>query len=187
MVFGGRVFIITGPSGSGKSTIADKILKEFSWLGKVITCTTRKKRVGEKNGVDYLFFSRKKFEELLKKGAFVEHAVVYNEYYGSLKSEVEKVISSGRSVLFVVDVQGAFTVSKVFPGAVSIFVKAPSLAVLRERLVGRGKDSLDKINERLKIAEKELGFEDKFGFVLVNDKLDIAVEEAKRIFLSADS
>ena len=173
----GKVFVFTGPSGAGKTTIANIILKEMNFFKKIVTYTTRKIREGEIDGVSYNFVSKKKFEEFLKKDLLLEYATVYDNYYGSLRKDVEKVISTGKSVMFVVDVQGALTIKKKFSAAITVFIKTPSLEVLRVRLEKRAKDSKEVIEKRMKTAEEELKIEDKFDYIIVNDELDRAVKE----------
>ncbi|MCX6801129.1 MAG: guanylate kinase [Candidatus Diapherotrites archaeon] len=177
----GKLFVITGSSGVGKTTIARSVLAKLRILKRVVTCTTRPSRAGEKNGVDYRFFSKSGFQELLKKNAFLEHAVVYENYYGSLKKDADKIINSGKSVLFVVDVQGAKTIKEKFPSAVTIFIKPPAFEALRKRLENRSKDSKEIIEGRLRIAEEELSRADEFDYSVVNDDLNEAISETKRI------
>jgi guanylate kinase len=176
----GQIFIITGPSGAGKTTIAQALLKKVSSLKKVITCTTRPPREGEKDGADYRFIPRDKFEFLIDRRAFAEQALVYGNYYGSLKEDVEELLSKW-DALFVVDVQGAVSLAKTYPEAKTIFVKTPTLEVLGERLRERGKDSEEVIKKRLSEAKEELKLEKKFNFVIVNDKLADAVNKTKKL------
>ncbi|MFA5126116.1 MAG: guanylate kinase [archaeon] len=181
----GKVFVFTGPSGAGKTTLAQVILKEMDSFQRIITYTTRGMREGEKDGIDSNFVSRKKFEQFIKDDKLLEHAIVYGNYYGSLRSDVEKIIASGKNVLFVVDVQGALTIKKKFSSAITIFVKTPSLQELRERLEKRALDSKEIIEKRLTTAEQELVLEGKFDFVVVNDVLLEAVARVKEIISSS--
>ena len=180
-----KLFILTGPSGAGKSTIADEIIKKEKNLTKVITCTTRPIRDGEKDGVDYKFFTKEEFEKFIRKDMLLERAMVYDNYYGSLRDDVEKIMESGKSVLFVVDVQGAMTIKAKFRGAVDIFIKTPDVAVLRERLEKRKKDSKEVIAQRVQSAKDELALESEFSYVVVNDDLKTAIAEARKIIDSA--
>lgn len=138
-------------------------------------------REGEIDGADYHFLPIERFQDLIKENAFLEHAIVYGNYYGSLRSEAEEILHCGKSVLLIVDVQGALAIKKNFPSAILIFIKAPSLQVLKERLIKRGKDSNEAIEERLKVAESELKLEKRFGKVLVNGDLNKAVFEIEQI------
>jgi guanylate kinase len=177
----GLLFVFTGTSGSGKTTLMSYVLKDLPFCKRIVTCTTRAPRAGEKHGVDYYFISKEKFEEYIKKGALLEYAVVYGNYYGSLRSEVEELINYGKSVIVCVDVQGAKTMKKVFPSSVVIFIKAPSLEVLKKRLEARGKDSPQVIETRLNTAKKELKLENDFDYLVVNDALKSSVDDVKKI------
>ncbi|MGI6589823.1 MAG: guanylate kinase [Candidatus Iainarchaeum sp.] len=180
-----KLFVITGPSGAGKTTIAQEILKKDKNITKVITCTTRAMRKGEKDGVDYKFVTREEFEKFIKKDMLLEKAIVYDNYYGSLRDDVEKIMESGKSVLFVVDVQGAMTIKAKFRGAVSIFVKTPTLDELRKRIEKRKKDSKDVIAQRMQTAREELELENEFNFIVINDDLKKAILEVKKIIQNA--
>jgi guanylate kinase len=177
----GRIFVITGPSGVGKTAIRDGVLLKEKNFEKIITCTTRAPREGEKDGVDYHFFSKEKFIGLLNNKSFFESALVYGNYYGSLKKEVSSAINSGKNVLFTVDVQGALSIKKNYPKSVVIFIKPPTIDDLKKRLLGRGKDSEEIIEKRLAVAEKEIALMGKFDFVVVNDILDDAIFETVEI------
>ena len=179
----GKLFVFTGTSGAGKTTIAQAILHEFDFFKRIVTCTTRPMRDGEKDGVDYHFLSKEKFLDYLAHGALLEHATVYGNYYGSLKEEVEEVINSGKSVLLVLDVQGALTIQSNFPAAEIIFIKTPSLTILKKRLILRGTDKMDVIDTRIKEATAELKLESKFSRILVNDDLQKAISEMKKLIL----
>jgi guanylate kinase len=177
----GLLFVFTGTSGSGKTTLMSHVLKDLPFCKRIVTCTTRPPRKGEKHGVDYYFISKEKFEEYIKQGALLEYATVYGNYYGSLRAKVEELINYGKSVVVCVDVQGAKTMKKVFPSSVVIFIKAPSLEVLKKRLIARGKDSPEVVETRLKTAKKELKLEKDFDYLVVNDNLKTAVGDVKTI------
>ena len=180
----GKLFVFTGTSGAGKTTIGKAILNEFDFFKRIVTCTTRPMRDGERDGVDYHFFSKDRFLDLLGQNAFLEHAVVYDNYYGSLRSEVAGVLGSGKSVLLIVDVQGAITIKKSFPSAIVFFIKAPSLSILKKRLILRGVDSMSVIEQRVSVAKQELKLEHNFDKVLVNDDLQSAILEVKKLILN---
>lgn len=180
----GKIFVLSGPSGSGKTTLHNALLcdkKTRKSLVKTISATTRLPRAGEKNKVHYLFFSEKLFQSRIKLGYFLEWQKVFNDYYGTPKAQVKHVLKSGRSVLLCIDVKGAKVVFDLFPDAVGIFVKAPSLDVLQKRLQGRGTEDKKVVAHRLAVARKELKEVKRYRYVIVNDQVKTAVKELKRI------
>jgi len=180
-MYGGFVYILSAPSGAGKTTVGNLLLREVPYLEKVITVTTRSPREGEKHGVDYYFLSEDEFLKKIEKGEFLEWARVYRYYYGTPKSEVERILSQGKDALLIIDVQGAFQVKEKFPNAVSIFLLPPSLGELKKRLTLRGER---EIEERLEWAKKEIPCAKHFDYVVVNNVLEKAIEEIKSIMLS---
>ena len=177
----GFVYILSAPSGTGKTTIGELLLKEIPYLEKVITATTRKPREGEKHGRDYYFLREEEFLKKLKEDYFLEWAKVYRYYYGTPKEEVERIISSGKDALLIIDVQGAFQVKKKLPNAVTIFLLPPSFEELKKRLLKRGEK---EIKLRLEWAKSEIPCAKYFDYVVVNDVLERAVEEIKSITLT---
>ena len=177
----GFVYILSAPSGTGKTTIGELLLKEIPYLEKVITATTRKPREGEKHGRDYYFLREEEFLKKLKEDYFLEWAKVYRYYYGTPKEEVERIISSGKDALLIIDVQGAFQVKKKLPNAVTIFLLPPSFEELEKRLLKRGEK---EIKLRLEWAKSEIPCAKYFDYVVVNDVLERAVEEIKSITLT---
>ncbi|HOD12877.1 MAG TPA: guanylate kinase [Candidatus Omnitrophota bacterium] len=180
----GKIFVLSGPSGSGKTTLHNALLcdkKTRKSLIKTISATTRLPRAGEKNKVHYLFFSKKLFQSRIKKGYFLEWQKVFNDYYGTPKAQAKRVLRAGRSVLLCIDVKGAKVVFDLFPDAVGIFVKAPSLDALRKRLQGRGTEGKKVIAHRLAVARKELKEAKRYRYVIVNDQIKKAVKELKSI------
>jgi len=177
----GFVYILSAPSGTGKTTIGNILLKEIPFLERVITATTRKPREGETHGVDYYFLSEEDFKRKIEEGFFLEWAKVYKYYYGSPKSEVERITSQGKDALLIIDVQGAFRIKKLLPNAVSIFLLPPSFEELKRRLSQRGEKELE---ERLNWALKEIPCAKHFDYVVVNDRLEQAVEEIKSIMIA---
>lgn len=179
----GKLVIFSAPSGSGKTTIVRELLKKFNELEFSISATSRNPRGAEKHGVDYYFFSPEEFEEKVKRDEFIEWEEVYSgTYYGTLKSEVERLWDSGKTVLFDIDVVGGVNLKTLFPDtSISFFIQAPSLEILESRLRGRGTDSEEKITERLEKAEYELTFAPKFDHVIINDNLPRAVSEVENV------
>ena len=178
----GKVIIFSAPSGSGKSTIVNYLLSRGLGLEFSISATCRSPRGEERHGKEYYFFSTDEFRQKIDKDDFLEWEQVYpGGYYGTLKSELERIWAKGHTVVFDVDVVGGVNIKKIFgERALSIFVQAPSVEVLRQRLESRGTDSAEKIEERVAKAEYEMTFADKFDIVVVNDKLESALEQAEK-------
>ncbi len=176
----GKLIIFSAPSGSGKTTLVHYVMEKIPNLSFSVSATSRPPRPGEKDGVDYYFISVDDFRRKIKEGAFVEWQEVYeNQYYGTLKSEVEKIRARGHSVVFDVDVKGGVNIKKIYGDqALAIFVKPPSLKVLEERLRRRSTEDEESLRKRLERAAFELGFEPRFDQVVVNDKLEKAQQEA---------
>ena len=184
----GKVIIFSAPSGSGKSTIVNYLLAKDLGLEFSVSATCRAPRGEEKHGKEYYFFPTDEFKKRIEAKDFLEWEEVYPGcFYGTLKSELERIWKAGHAVVFDVDVVGGVNIKKIFGDqALSVFIKAPSVEVLRQRLIGRGTDSMEKIEQRVAKAEYEMTFADKFDVVIVNDNLDTALveaEEAVRDFL----
>ncbi|OQY10820.1 MAG: guanylate kinase [Fusobacteriia bacterium 4572_132] len=177
----GKLFVVSGPSGAGKSTITKKILNEVENLYLTISVTTRKPRKGEVDGREYYFYSKEEFEEKIEKDYFLEYALVHDNYYGTLKSEVTQKLEAGQNVLLEIDVQGGGQVKKIFAEAILIFIKAPSIEELQKRLNGRATDSEEVIQKRLKNSIKELSYEEKYNYIIINDEFEKACEQLKKI------
>ena len=177
----GKLIIFSAPSGSGKSTIINFLLQHPELkLSFSISATSRPPRGTEKDGVEYYFLSPDEFRSRIEKGDFLEYEEVYKDrFYGTLKSEVERLLKAGRNVVLDVDVVGGVNIKKIYgERAKSIFIQPPGLAELRKRLEGRGTDSPEVIENRLQKAEYELSFAPKFDTVIVNDLLEKAQQEA---------
>lgn len=179
----GKLFVLSGPSGVGKGTLRQHALNNASNLKYSISCTTRKPREGETDGVEYRFISHAKFQEYISRELFLEYAHVHEDYYGTLKADVMNDLESGHDVLLEIDVQGALQVKEKMPEAVLIFVAPPSVEVLTKRLTGRGTENAESLNVRLNNAIGELSYKDKYDYVIVNDDLESACEELRRIIL----
>lgn len=176
----GKLIIFSAPSGSGKTTLVRYIMAHLPRLSFSVSATSRLPRPGEKNGVDYYFISADEFKQKIKEDAFVEWEEVYeNQFYGTLRSEVEKIRARGDSVAFDVDVKGGVNIKKIYGAdALALFVKPPSLTVLEERLRHRSTESEESLRKRLDRAAYELSFEKLFDKVLVNDDLEKARKDA---------
>lgn len=189
----GKVIIFSAPSGSGKSTVVNHLLGLHPEFEFSISATSRSPRGQEKHGVEYYFLSAEEFRELISKDAFVEYEEVYTDrFYGTLKSEVERIWAAGHVIVFDVDVKGGVNLKKYFGDqALSVLIKAPSMEVLEARLRGRGTDSEEAILERLGKASSELEFaEGKFDVDIINDRLEDTFANSERIvdeFLSKEN
>ena len=178
-----KVVIFSAPSGSGKSTIVSHILKLHPELEFSVSAASRAPRGEEKNGVAYWFISADEFRKRIADDEFVEYEEVYpGSYYGTLKSEVERIWNKGNAIIFDVDVKGGVNLKKYFGDrALSIFIQAPSVEVLRQRLIGRGTDSPEAIERRVAKAAEEMTYADKFDHIVVNDELQKAYNDAETL------
>jgi len=173
--------ILSAPSGGGKTTIARELLRRRTDLGYSVSCTTRSPRVGEVEGRDYYFLSPAEFERRRDAGEFAESAEVHGNMYGTLRSEVERVLGSGKHVVMDIDVQGAQQFTRVFPKSVTIFVLPPSAEVLLDRLRQRRTESKEQLAKRLESALQELQAVDLYQYVVTNDDLAKAVHRVSAI------
>jgi guanylate kinase len=172
-----KVFVITGPSGVGKGTLIKRLLSRCPNLELSTSATTREPREGEVDGVDYHFLSAQEFEHRVADKDFLEFASYSGNRYGTLRSEVERRVDAGHSVVLEIEVQGAQQVRQAKPDSIQIFIAPPDPTVLRERLAGRGTDSAEAIDKRLETAEIELAAQGDFDYRVVNDDLSKATEE----------
>nr|pir guanylate kinase (EC 2.7.4.8) - Mycoplasma genitalium [Mycoplasmoides genitalium] len=182
----GRIFVITGPSGVGKSTLVKALLDHFKeQLFYSISATTRKKRISEKEGIDYFFKDKDEFENLIKQDAFIEWACYNNHYYGTLKSQAEQAIKSGINLMLEIEYQGALQVKSKYPhNVVLIFIKPPSMQELLKRLKKRNDEDETTIKKRLEQAKIEFQQIDNFKYVVTNKEFDKTLNELKSILLS---
>lgn len=180
----GKLFILSAPSGTGKTTLVRLLTKEFPQVVANISYTSRTKREGEQEGVDYHYISRPLFEERLKKGEFLEHANVYGELYGSEQKMVEKLLASGKHVFLVIETQGALQVCRQTE-AVTIFVFPPSLEELEKRLAGRRTETAEQVAKRISWAENEMkiGLE-SYDYQIINESIDQAYDILRSIVIA---
>jgi len=179
-----NIFIISAPSGSGKSTLVSRVRRSLPNLEFSISYTTRSPRGAEQDGREYFFVSRKEFEDMIRKGEFLEHADVFGNYYGTSRSFLSKAEQQGTDLLLDIDVQGAAQIKRMLPGAMSTFILPPNRAALEQRLRSRGQDSEEVIQKRLDAATREIENYDKYDYILVNDRLDDSVKALEAILLS---
>lgn len=176
----GRMLVISGPSGSGKSTICKRLLEDprvtFS-----VSATTRPMRPGEVDGRDYRFLSKQEFDELVRRGEFIEWAEVHGNLYGTLRAPMDEAVAAGGVYLLEIDVQGALQLRGLGAPGLYVFIEPPDLEVLRRRLVGRGTDAPEVVERRLKKAEDEMRERTKYDHVVRNDDLERAVGEIRRL------
>ncbi len=179
----GKLIIFSAPSGAGKTTIVKRLLEKFSELEFSVSACSRAKRAGEKDGRDYYFLSAEEFKRKLENDEFLEWEEVYKDhFYGTMRSEIQRIWDKGKHVIFDVDVLGGLNIKKFYGDkALAIFVMPPSVEHLKERLKGRSTESDENIETRLDKAEEEMKYAKQFDIILVNDDLEIAVNEAESL------
>lgn len=180
----GLLIVVSGPSGAGKDTICQKLIKENSNIWMSISMTTRKPRPLEKDGVDYFFVSSEEFENKINDNTFLEYASYNDNYYGTPKDKVEEKLNEGKDVILVIDINGAINIKKIIPSALFIFIMPPDMETLKNRLIGRKTESKDKIVKRFITAYNEVNNYKKYNYVVVNDKVEDAVNKVKSIIQS---
>ena len=176
-----KVFVITGPSGVGKGTLIKQLCERVPGLELSVSATTRRPREGEVDGREYHFLAPAEFDRRARAGEFLEHTAYSGNRYGTLRSEVERRLEAGRSVVLEIEVQGARQVRAAMPEAVLVFIAPPDPAALRQRLERRGTDSEEAIAERLRVAELELAAREEFPHVVVNDEIERAAAGLEKI------
>lgn len=181
-----KIIVITAPSGAGKSTIVRKLIKQRIDLAFSISLTTRERREGEIDGKDYYFVTHNDFQQRVQRGDLVEHEEVYpGQYYGTLRSEIERIWSERKIALFDMDVKGAENIKKAYGNdALVIFIAPPDKETLARRLENRNTESKDSLKKRIKKAEQELAYRDKADKVIVNDDFDIAYMNVKNVIIN---
>ena len=177
----GLLIVVSGPSGAGKDTVCNRLVEEQRNVWISISMTSREPRKGEVNGKNYFFITKEEFEEKIKNEEFLEYAVYNNQYYGTPKSKIEEKLSNGIDVILVIDIQGALKIKEQLEETLFIFILPPSMEELKKRLIERNTETKEKILERFKTAYNEINEIKKYNYVVVNDRVDYAVDKVKAI------
>ena len=181
----GNLFIVCAPSGAGKTTLVDALLEREPEIRLSISYTTRAPREGERDGVDYHFVDKAKFEAMIAAKDFLEHALVHGNYYGTSRKWIERELAGDHDVLLEIDWQGAAQVRKIFPQLLGMFILPPSITELRRRLQGRGKDAPETIERRIAGAREEISHVLEFEYIIVNDRFEQALEDIRSVVRAA--
>lgn len=177
----GALFIVCGPSGVGKGTVCKELLRIKPEIGLSISATTRERRKGEVDGINYHFIEKSKFEEMIENNEFLEYAQVYDNFYGTPQKYVLEELNKGKDIILEIDPQGAMQIKEKFPQGIFIFLLPPSMKELRNRIITRGRDSEDNIRRRLKCAYDEINFIKEYDYYIINDELSKAVHSLTSI------
>ena len=177
----GLLIVLSGPSGVGKGTVCSVLRNKMPDLVYSVSATTRQPRQGETDGINYFFKSRDQFQDMIARGAMLEHAEYVGNYYGTPRDFVEQTINSGKDIILEIEVQGALKVKETFPQGVFIFLMPPSLDVLKERITGRGTESQDIIDSRMSVAAEEISLIRYYDYAVVNDEIDAACTRIQSI------
>lgn len=180
----GKLYIISAPSGAGKTSLVKQLRAELDKLAVSVSHTTRPMRAGESNGIDYFFVSADEFKAMIDRQAFLEHAQVFDNFYGTAQKTVEDNLALGLDVILEIDWQGAQQVRKMLPDSESIFILPPSIAILRQRLQNRGQDDENVIERRMRDAVTEMSHYPEFDYLLVNDDFSLALAQLKSIIIA---
>lgn len=179
----GTLFIVSAPSGAGKTSLLKALLKTEEMIEVSVSHTTRPMRPGEKSGVDYHFVDVERFTDMVGQGAFLEHAQVFDNYYGTSEAGIRNQLGRGEDVVLEIDWQGAHQVRERIPDTVSIFILPPTPEALRQRLSSRGQDSVEVVDRRMRDAKEEMSHYGEYDFVIVNDDFNQALEELRSVIL----
>lgn len=180
----GLLLVLSGPSGCGKGTMVKELISREGQIEVSRSATSRAPREGEVDGLHYDFVSRERFEEMIRNGEVLEYTQYNGNYYGTQKAQVEAMLASGKDVILEIETEGAMNIRKVFADAVLVFVVPPSFQVLRQRLIGRGTESMEVIEDRLAIAKKEFSLAEQYDYLVVNGQLETAVWEVESIIVA---
>jgi len=178
----GSLYIISAPSGAGKTSLVKALIERDKQIDVSVSHTTRDKRPGEEDGVNYHFTDKASFEGMIKEQAFLEHAKVFDNFYGTARNSVEAQLANGQDVILEIDWQGARQVRELMPDHISIFILPPSRTALQQRLAGRGQDSEEVINRRMQDAISETSHYNEYDYLVINDDFDTALEDLVAIF-----
>ncbi len=180
----GILIVVSGFSGAGKGTLMKKLLKNYDNYALSISATTREPRVGETDGREYFFKTREEFEKMIAQEELIEYAKYVNNYYGTPRAYVEEQLASGKDVILEIEIQGALKVKEKFPETLLLFVAPPSADILRERLIGRGTETMEEIESRMRRAAEEAEEMEAYDYLIINDDLDACVKEMHDIICS---
>lgn len=178
----GSLYIVSAPSGAGKTSLIKALIERNPDISVTVSHTTREMRPGEEDGVNYHFIDKDRFQEMISNNAFLEHARVFDNFYGTSKQSVENQMNAGSDVILEIDWQGARQIKELMPEHTSIFILPPSRSALQERLTNRGQDSDDIINRRMQDAISEISHYDEYDYLVINDNFDQALDELESIF-----
>lgn len=177
----GKLLVMSGPSGTGKGTVIKSLLSTRSDTKMSISATTRAPRLGEVDGVNYFFLTKAQFEKMVESDLFLEHAEFCENYYGTPKQFVDKMLDEGKNVILEIEVKGAMQIRKKRPDAIFIFIAPPSMEELRERLIGRSTEEIEVVEKRLEAAKREMESISEYDYVVVNDEVETAVSKISEI------
>lgn len=177
----GMLITVSGPSGSGKGTVLSELIKKRDDVKISVSMTTRQKRNGEIDAVNYYFVAKDYFEKKISEGSMLEYAQYAGNYYGTPKEPVDEMLKAGKAVILEIDVQGADKIKEIYPDVIRIFIMPPSASVLERRLRGRNTEDEETINHRLVIAKGEMKMASEYDFIVINDELDSAVKDVETI------
>ncbi len=182
--YSGQLYIFSAPSGAGKTSLVEVLLKSTEAIGVSVSHTTRDRRPGEEDGIHYHFIEKDNFEKMVQAGTFLEHAKVFDNYYGTSQKALEDRLSEGEDIILEIDWQGAQQVRKLMPYAISVFILPPSRSALQQRLNSRGQDSDEIIARRMQDATSDMAHYVEFDFVVINDDFDLAAQKLRSIVLA---